>query len=197
MRLFAAKTILILLILFSSSPPAAAAVNYQELQEDPLETAIKKLASPGGIDWDREEMITGGAPDIIKDMKWPLKSFTLSRGFRRGGHSGLDLIAPKGTPVLAALDGIVEIVSNGGAGFRGYGKLVLINHGGKLWTLYSHNATNNVKVGQRVKQGDVIATVGMTGRATTHHLHFEVRNAKGTPLNPIKYLPEGGVIKRR
>ena len=51
MRLFAARTILILLILFSSSPPAAAAVDYQELQEDPLETAIKKLASPGGIDW--------------------------------------------------------------------------------------------------------------------------------------------------
>ena len=96
--------------------------------------------------------------------------------------------------IYAALDGIVELVSNGGKGFQGYGRVIMINHSGQLWTLYSHCAALNVKVGQRVKKGDVVATVGSTGRATTNHLHFEVRNAKGTALDPMKYLPENGAI---
>ena len=53
------------------------------------------------------------------------------------------------------------------------------------------------KVGQRVKQGDVIAKGGRTGRATANHLHFEVRNAKGTPLDPLKYLPKEGMPVKR
>ena len=77
------------------------------------------------------------------------------------------------------------------------GKVIVINHNGKLWTLYSHNSSNDVKVGQRVKQGDVIAKVGRTGRATANHLHFEVRNAKGTPLDPLKYLPKEGMPVKR
>ena len=197
MRSFFARALVSFLILLLSSAPLCAAVDYQELQEEPLETAIRKLASPGGIDWDREEMLTGGAPDLIKDMKWPLSGCTLSRGFKRGAHTGLDLLSPKGTPIYAVLDGVVEIVSDGGPGFRGYGKVILINHGGKLWTLYSHNTTNNVKVGQHVKQGEMIATVGMTGRATANHLHFEVRNSKGTPLDPLKYLPENIAVRKR
>ncbi|MCR5335802.1 MAG: M23 family metallopeptidase [Synergistes sp.] len=197
MRALFTRALAAFLILLLSSLPLCAAVDYQELQEEPLETAMRKLASSGGIDWDREEMLTGGAPDLVKDMKWPLASCTLSRGFRRGGHAGLDLLSPKGTPIYAVLDGIVEIVSDGGPGFRGYGKVIVINHGGKLWTLYSHNTTNNVKVGQRVKQGQMIATVGMTGRATTNHLHFEVRNSKGAPLDPLKYLPKSIAVRKR
>ena len=73
----------------------------------------------------------------------------------------------------------------------------MINHGGRLWSLYSHNSANYVKVGQHVKQGDKIAAVGRTGRATGNHLHFELRNAKGTPLDPMKYLPEEGRLPRR
>ena len=189
----------LLLMLFAPAPLYADGVDYQEFQEDPLETAIRKLASPGDVEWDKEEMISGGAPDFIKNMKWPLEGGAFSRGVsrRRPNHSGVDLLAPKGTPIRAVLDGIVEVVSNGGAGFRGYGKVVVINHDGKLWTLYSHNSSNDVKVGQRVKQGDVIAKVGRTGRATANHLHFEVRNAKGTPLDPLKYLPKDGTPPKR
>ncbi|MCD8232919.1 MAG: M23 family metallopeptidase [Cloacibacillus porcorum] len=195
----AAGALLFLLSLAVPAPLFADGVDYQEFQEDPLETAIRKLASPGDIEWDKEEMISGGAPDFIKDMKWPLKSCTFSRGFsrKRRRHTGVDLLAPKGTPVLAVLDGVVEVVSNGGPGFRRYGKVIVINHNGKLLTLYSHNSSNDVKVGQRVKQGDVIAKVGRTGRATANHLHFEVRNAKGTPLDPLKYLPKEGMPVKR
>ncbi|MCC8177664.1 MAG: M23 family metallopeptidase, partial [Cloacibacillus sp.] len=162
----AAGALLFLLSLAAPAPLFADGVDYQEFQEDPLETAIRKLASPGDIEWDKEEMISGGAPDFIKDMKWPLKSCTFSRGFsrKRRRHTGVDLLAPKGSSVHAVLDGVVEVVSNGGPGFRGYGKVIVINHNGKLWTLYSHNSSNDVKVGQRVKQGDVIAKGGRTGR---------------------------------
>ncbi len=180
----------------------AEEIDYQSLQEDPLETAHRKLASPGEIEWDEEEMVGGGVPLIINDMKWPLTSGELSSLFNRirskgrRKHFGIDIVAPKGTPIHAVLDGIVEIVSNGGNGFRGYGKTIIINHSGELWTLYSHCATLNVRVGQKVKQGDTIATVGSTGRATTNHLHFEVRNAKGTPLDPMKYLSEYGALPK-
>ena len=180
----------------------AEEIDYQSLQEDPLETAHRKLASPGEIEWDEEEMLGGGVPLIINDMKWPLTSGELSSLFNRirskgrRKHFGIDIVAPKGTPIHAVLDGIVEIVSNGGNGFRGYGKTIIINHSGELWTLYSHCATLNVRVGQKVKQGDTIATVGSTGRATTNHLHFEVRNAKGTPLDPMKYLSEYGALPK-
>ena len=138
--------------------------------------------------------VAGPPPAIIKDMIWPLKRckvgglFNTNRGSHR--HTGVDLLAPQGAPILAALPGVVEIVSNGGSGFRGYGNVLLINHSNELWTLYSHCSTINVRVGQRVKQGQLVATVGHTGRATANHLHFEVRNSRGAPLNPLKYLPK-------
>jgi len=178
----------------------AEEIDYQALQEDPLETAYRKLGSPGDIEWDEEEMVSGGAPLLISDMKWPLKSgelsslFSRTRSKGRRKHLGIDIVAPKGTLIHAVLDGIVEVVSNGGKGFRGYGRVIIINHSDQLWTLYSHCSTMNVKVGQRIKQGYVIAAVGRTGRATTNHLHFEVRNAKGTALDPMKYLPEYGAL---
>ncbi|PKL04134.1 MAG: hypothetical protein CVV54_07430 [Synergistetes bacterium HGW-Synergistetes-1] len=194
---------ILLSILLTPANLYAEEIDYQALQEDPLETAYRKLGSPGDIEWDEEEMISGGAPLLISDMKWPLKSgelsslFSRTRSKGRRKHLGIDIVAPKGTPVHAVLDGIVEVVSKGGKGFRGYGRVIIINHSDQLWTLYSHCSTMNVKVGQRVKQGDVIAAVGRTGRATTNHLHFEVRNAKGTALDPMKYLPEYGALPNK
>ena len=194
---------ILLSILLTPDNLYAEEIDYQALQEDPLETAYRKLGSPGDIEWDEEEMVSGGAPLLISDMKWPLKSgelsslFSRTRSKGRRKHLGIDIVAPKGTPVHAVLDGIVEVVSNGGKGFRGYGRVIIINHSDQLWTLYSHCSTMNVKVGQWVKRGDVIAAVGRTGRATTNHLHFEVRNAKGTALDPMKYLPEYGALPNK
>ena len=119
----------------------AKEIDYQSLQEDPLETAFRKLASPGDIEWDEEEMVSDSAPLIISEMKWPLSSGELSSLFNRTKskgrrkHLGIDIVAPKGTPIYAVLDGIVEVVSNGGKGFRGYGRVIIINHSDQLWTL--------------------------------------------------------------
>ena len=87
-------------------------------------------------------------------------------------HSGRDLAAPEGTPVVAALSG--RVVSSGDAG--GYGLAVEIEHGRPLRrTLYGHLSELYVKEGDRVRQGEVIGRVGSTGRSTGPHLHFEVR----------------------
>lgn len=178
---------------------AETPIDYKELQEEPLDTAFRKLMSTGSIEWDEEEILYG-VPEAVKGVSWPIKTGKIGEGFSRGGkgrrkHTGVDLIAPRDTPIYAVLDGIVEVVSNGGSGFSGYGKVVIINHNGQLWSLYSHCSAMSVKMGQKVKKGDVIAKVGQTGRATTNHLHFEIRNSKGIPLDPMKYLPKEGMLE--
>jgi len=98
-------------------------------------------------------------------------------------HTGVDLAAPQGTPVMSAMDGIVK-----NAGTRGgYGKAVEIDHGHGVTTLYAHNSEVSVKPGETVKAGQVIAAVGQSGRATGPHLHLEVR-VDGKPTNPRSAL---------
>ena len=114
---------------------------------------------------------------------------------RRLPRDGVDMSAPRGTPIYAVLDGIVEVVSNNGPGFRGYGRVIVINHGGRLWSLYSHNSANYVKVGQHVKQGDKIAAVGRTGRATGNHLHppaLRAAQREGNAARPDEIPARGG-----
>jgi lipoprotein NlpD len=98
-------------------------------------------------------------------------------------------VTKKGVPIAAAANGIVSVASNGGKGFSGYGKIVILDHGKGLYTLYAHCDKLLVKMGQRVKAGEYIATVGRTGRATTNHCHFEVRIA-GKKYDPLAYLPK-------
>jgi len=101
------------------------------------------------------------------------------------GHTGIDLGAPQGTPIRAALDGTVYVVRYS---TTGYGYHVMIDHGGGFVTLYGHCSAIDVTEGQTVSAGDVIAAVGSTGRSTGNHLHFEVRT-NGQKQNPRSYLP--------
>ncbi|MDD3062754.1 MAG: M23 family metallopeptidase [Massilibacteroides sp.] len=100
------------------------------------------------------------------------------------GHGGIDLGAPKGTPVRAALPGIVYVVRYSTSG---YGYHVMIDHGGGFVTLYAHCSELFVTEGQKVDAGAIIAEVGSTGRSTGPHLHFEVR-INGEKQNPRNYL---------
>ncbi|HYC35101.1 MAG TPA: M23 family metallopeptidase [Usitatibacter sp.] len=102
---------------------------------------------------------------------------------RNAFHTGVDLIAPPGTPVLAAAGGVVATV----AYVAEYGNIVEIDHDNGLTTRYAHLSRSNVKVGDVVMKGQAIAQVGATGRVTGPHLHFEVRE-KGIPLNPNKFF---------
>lgn len=105
-------------------------------------------------------------------------------GSRGGGrHTGVDLRNPKGTPIKAADAGVVTYAKYSGT----YGNIVKLSHGNGIETWYAHCDTMTASVGQIVSKGEVIATVGITGRATGYHLHFEVRK-NGVPQNPMNYL---------
>ncbi len=100
-------------------------------------------------------------------------------------HEGLDFSIPVGTDVYATADGVISYV---GYQRGGYGYLIIINHGYDYETRYAHlRNTRLVRVGQKVKRGDIIAESGNTGKSTGSHLHYEVR-FKGEPDNPIRYF---------
>lgn len=128
---------------------------------------------------------------------WPVFEARMTRGYftkakkRRGRpHWGIDLAAKKGTPILAAHDGMVLYV---GREFRGFGRLIMIEGRSGFATLYAHLSRSRVRVGERVKQGQTIGDMGNTGRSTGVHLHFEIRRRSG-PIDPLQYLPGGAKI---
>jgi murein DD-endopeptidase MepM/ murein hydrolase activator NlpD len=112
---------------------------------------------------------------------WRRDPFTGMRDF----HQGLDLVAPLGTQVVAPADGIVTKAGPAG----GFGNSVFISHGYGIITRYGHLSSLTVRVGQRVKRGDVVATVGNTGRSTGPHLHYELLVHQRN-VDPIKYILE-------
>jgi murein DD-endopeptidase MepM/ murein hydrolase activator NlpD len=102
-------------------------------------------------------------------------------------HTGIDMVAPFGSPVFAADDGVVALV---GASSSGYGNFVVIAHSGGLDTLYGHLSAALVRVGDRVTQGTAVGLEGSTGNSTGAHLHFELR-INQRPVDPTPYLPPG------
>lgn len=122
---------------------------------------------------------------------WPVKG-TISSPFgqrvhpmfkTKSVHSGIDIAAPNGTPVKAAAAG--EVLFDGW--LRGYGQVVILDHGQNYTTVYAHLSSTSVEEGKTVKAGAVIGRVGKTGNATGYHLHFEVR-VGSTVKNPLDYL---------
>jgi murein DD-endopeptidase MepM/ murein hydrolase activator NlpD len=119
-------------------------------------------------------------------LQWPLHG-RLTSGFgRRWGrlHAGIDIAAPKGTPIHAAKAGTVVFAGQ----MHGYGNVVIIDHGGGLSTLYGHQSRLGSSRGQHVSQGQTIGYVGSTGHSTGNHCHFETR-INGKPQNPRNFLP--------
>lgn len=119
------------------------------------------------------------------DLNWPVSGAISSPFGSRGGdrHTGLDISASKGSPIVASDDGVVVFASYEGA----YGNLMKLDHGKGVQTWYAHCSSFTASIGDVVRKGDVIASVGTTGRSTGYHLHFEVR-INGVPVNPRNYL---------
>lgn len=118
-------------------------------------------------------------------LKWPLRGVLYARFGKKGRerHDGIDLAAPSGTPVRTAKAGRVLYAGEQ----KGYGRIAIIDHGDGLITLYAHNRDLRVRTGQKVRDGQVIATVGESGRTSGPHLHFEVRK-NGVPTDPLRFL---------
>jgi murein DD-endopeptidase MepM/ murein hydrolase activator NlpD len=126
-------------------------------------------------------------PRSGRAFQWPLRGEILSTfGAKKGGrhNDGINIQAPRGTPVRAAENGIVAYAGNE---LRGFGKLVLIKHADGWVTAYAHNDVLLVARGDRVTRGQAIARAGSTGTVSTPQLHFEIR--RGTrAVNPAKHL---------
>lgn len=102
-------------------------------------------------------------------------------------HSGIDLTARQGTPIYATGDGVVRVAGRNPQGYGGYGVVALVDHGFGFQTLYAHMATVKVRVGQHVKRGEMIGTVGSTGMSSGAHLHYEVIQ-NGKKVDPVYYF---------
>lgn len=131
-------------------------------------------------------------PVIILNSKrpnfvWPVRGKVISMYGAKGGglqNDGINIAAPKGTPVTSAADGIIAYV---GDDLKSYGNLILIRHSGGLITAYAHMASVTVKKGMPVRKGQPIGSVGSSGTVATSQLHFEIRQGAKT-YDPKQYL---------
>lgn len=122
---------------------------------------------------------------------WPVEGRLMSHFGHRSDpfsgldafHAGVDISAERGTPIKATADGVVVVANWGGA----YGRLVILDHGNDVQTRYAHLSRFDVVEGQWVRRGEIIGRSGATGRATSAHLHYEVRRG-GSAINPHPYL---------
>ncbi|MGH7894983.1 MAG: peptidoglycan DD-metalloendopeptidase family protein [Candidatus Binatia bacterium] len=181
----------------------AYGVDYQELArvngiDDPRRIEVgQRLVVPGATRDLPVEMITPTRaredqppaselpPDRLPFL-WPVEGAITSTFGPRGEthHDGVDISAAAGTPVRAARGGRVLYSDE----LRGYGNLVIVDHGDGYATVYAHNRANTVTSGTVVRQGDVIGEVGETGETSQPNLHFEVRK-DNVARNPLFYLP--------
>lgn len=157
----------------------AAESRHASLEADAerLEAEIIALQEQGGTN-----------PGVLG---WPISGrVTSPYGYRihpifgtRKLHTGIDISGSSGSPIAAAGSGRVILAET----YGGYGRAVVIDHGGGLATLYAHQSSIAVSVGDRVSRGDTIGYVGCTGSCTGPHLHFETRE-NGARVDPMKYL---------
>lgn len=157
-----------------------------ERQEDRLLAQSKEIEKKIVALQSKEKYIGG-------ELSWPapgIYKITSQYGYRNHPilkkkklHTGIDIAVPSGTEIIAANSG--KVIYSGYNG--GYGNTVIIDHGGKISTLYAHNSKLLVKVGDKVEKGKVISKSGSTGLSTGPHLHFEVRE-NGQHVDPMKYL---------
>ena len=171
--------------LTSMAPGLTSPENTFALLKDLLQGLESRLHTLR-TDVDKRNQLAAATPSIWPTHGWLSSSmgnrsdpFTGERDF----HPGLDISADKGDPIYSTADGKVTHAASAG----NYGNLVIVDHGYGIETRYGHMSAFKVKVGQAVKRGDLLGLVGSTGRATSSHLHYEVR-ANGRILNPLQLL---------
>jgi murein DD-endopeptidase MepM/ murein hydrolase activator NlpD len=141
----------------------------------------------------RLQPLTTSSPSL-----WPVEGRLMSGFAQRTDpfsgegafHKGVDISAPSGTPIRSAADGVVVLAEPVPGG---YGRLVIVDHGGGVQTYYAHMSKIAVHTGQEVHRGDTLGAVGSSGRVTAPHLHYEVR-VDGSPRNPWRFLANAGVF---
>jgi len=139
------------------------------------------IAKPSG----NTGSVSGGGLNTSASFIWPTAAGKISCGWLGySGHYAIDIAAPRGTAIFASAPGTVVFVKRL---YYGYGLHLKIDHGGGVQTLYAHCSNVFVRAGDYVRQGQHIAAMGMTGRASGPHLHFEI-SINGKRVNPLHYL---------
>jgi murein DD-endopeptidase MepM/ murein hydrolase activator NlpD len=174
----------------ASKNQAGGAVAYAEPAK-PAETKTPLIdkAPTGNLESGADAAkvpLTGAKADasgVEPEFRWPARG-RIIQGFKAGGNDGINISVPAGTSVRAAEAGVVVY---SGDGLKGYGNLVLIKHPNGFVTAYGNNGELDVKRGEQVKRGQVIAKSGDTGNVNAPQLHFELRKGS-TPVDPTNYL---------
>jgi murein DD-endopeptidase MepM/ murein hydrolase activator NlpD len=176
-----------------AAPIAAAPAQTTVAKLEPAKTAPKKGAvdptptgNVRGAGVAAAPPLTGQQADasgVAPEFRWPARG-RIIQGFKSGGNDGINISVPEGTSVRAAENGTVAYA---GSELKGYGNLVLIRHPNGFVTAYANNGELNVKRGDVVKRGQVIAKSGQSGNVSSPQLHFELRKGS-TPVDPTSYL---------
>lgn len=163
--------------------PSASAPKPIVEHDSPEPVAAARPGSPKPAPVAPKKPLAVGRADGI--LAWPLRGVLYARFGAKGKepHDGIDLSAPAGTPVASAQAGKVLYAGEQ----KGYGLIAIVEHAGGLITLYAHNRDLRVKTGQAVRAGQIVSTVGDSGRTSGPHLHFEVRR-EGVPVDPLEFL---------
>jgi murein DD-endopeptidase MepM/ murein hydrolase activator NlpD len=133
----------------------------------------------------KEPESTGALPAASSaEFRWPARGRVITGFGGSGSNEGINIAVPEGTPVKAAEAGTVAYA---GSEVKGYGNLVLIRHDNGFVSAYAHNGEIEVKRGQKVTRGQVVAKSGQSGNVTSPQLHFEIRKGS-TPIDPMPYL---------
>ncbi len=159
--------------------PKVSGAKKPGVDDTPTGNVDPKAASAKAPVTSAEADASGSNPEF----RWPARG-RIIQGFKAGGNDGIDISVPSGTSVRAAESGVVVY---SGDGLKGYGNLVLIKHPNGYVTAYANNAELDVKRGEQVKRGQVIAKSGDTGNVNSPQLHFELRKGS-TPVDPTNYL---------
>ena len=173
-----------------TTAPVAAPAETKVAKVEPAKTAPKKGAvdptPTGNVRGAGISPVTGQQADAAgtaPEFRWPARG-RIIQGFKSGGNDGINISVPEGTSVRAAENGTVAYA---GSELKGYGNLVLIRHPNGFVTAYAKNGELNVKRGDVVKRGQVIAKSGQSGNVSSPQLHFELRKGS-TPVDPTSYL---------
>jgi murein DD-endopeptidase MepM/ murein hydrolase activator NlpD len=173
----------------ASKDDAGGAVAYAEPGKPAEKNSIIDKAPTGNLESGAEATkvpLTGAKADaagVEPEFRWPARG-RIIEGFKAGGNDGINISVPAGTSVRAAESGVVVY---SGDGLKGYGNLILIKHPNGFVTAYGNNGELDVKRGDQVKRGQVIAKSGDTGNVNAPQLHFELRKGS-TPVDPTSYL---------
>lgn len=169
---------------FASTLGDGFKLSLKELS-DRIESAEDRVHAVFALQNDKLQL-WASLPTVWPANGWITSEFGDVRGSKRKGsrlHEGIDIAGPRGTPIMASGSGIVTFAGY----YKGYGNMLVIDHGHGITTLYGHCQSVYVAEGQQIKRGMLVAAVGNTGRSTGPHLHFEVQ-VDGVPVNPMLYI---------